>query len=309
MCLGKEMDVSIIIVNYNTKDLLQNCINSIYKNVIDINYEIIVSDNGSTDGSTEMIRESFPNVVLIENKKNLGFGAANNKGLKIAKGKYIFYLNSDTLLLNNAPKLFFDYWENSKEKEKIGALGTNLLNENNQIIHSCANFPNLHSSILDLIKINIVNLGLSILYLFHVSGDIFRPKHLQNETIGNVDYITGADLFLLNNNDAKFDESFFLYYEETDLQKRMEKKGLKRIMIKGPIIKHLCGGSVGEGFNIKRKASFSRIQFEVSRITYLKKHYNSKLFIFVIKLLISINWINPFIINNTRKYLQEIWSL
>ena len=102
------MDVSIIIVNYNTKDLIKNCIDSIYEQTKDIKFEIIVSDNGSVDGSIEMIKSEFPNVILIENNANLGFGTANNRGLKIAKGKYIFYLNSDTVLLNNAVKLYPD---------------------------------------------------------------------------------------------------------------------------------------------------------------------------------------------------------
>ena len=94
------MDVSVIIVNYNTKVLTFNCLSSVFEMVKDIQFEVIVSDNGSTDGSIEMIKENFPQVILIENGENLGFGAANNRALKIAKGKYIFYLNSDTVLLN-----------------------------------------------------------------------------------------------------------------------------------------------------------------------------------------------------------------
>lgn len=84
------MDVSIIIVNYNTKDLTCNCLKSVFEQTEDIDFEVIVSDNGSTDGSVEMIKTEFPQVVLIENRVNLGFGAANNRGLKLAKGKYIF---------------------------------------------------------------------------------------------------------------------------------------------------------------------------------------------------------------------------
>ena len=122
------MDVSIIIVNYNTKQLLADCLNSIYEQTKDINFEVIVSDNGSKDGSIEMLKADFPQVILIENNANLGFGAANNRGLAIAKGKYIFYLNSDTILLNNAVKYFFDYFEENGDKENIGALGGNLLN-------------------------------------------------------------------------------------------------------------------------------------------------------------------------------------
>ena len=88
------MDVSIIIVNYNTKNLTINCLSSIYEQTKDISFEIIVSDNGSTDGSIEMIKSNFTKVIVIENKENLGFGKANNRGLKVATGKYIFYLNN-----------------------------------------------------------------------------------------------------------------------------------------------------------------------------------------------------------------------
>ena len=102
-----------------------------------------------------MIKTDFPTVILIENNANLGFGAANNRGLKIAKGKYIFYLNSDTLLLNNAVKMFYDYWENTGDKEKIGALGSNLLNKDGHIIHSYGSFPSFKNETLILIKIYI----------------------------------------------------------------------------------------------------------------------------------------------------------
>ena len=104
-----SMDVSVIIVNYNTKELTRNCLKSVFEKTKGVNFEVIVSDNGSTDGSIEMIKSEFPEVILIENNANLGFGAANNRALKIARGKYVFYLNSDTLLLNNAVKIFFDY--------------------------------------------------------------------------------------------------------------------------------------------------------------------------------------------------------
>ena len=104
-------DVSIIIVNYNTKQLLADCLKSIYEQTNNIDFEVIVSDNGSVDGSIEMLKRDFSQVILIENNANLGFGAANNRGLEVAKGKYIFYLNSDTVLLNNAVKIFFDYLE------------------------------------------------------------------------------------------------------------------------------------------------------------------------------------------------------
>src|SRR5574344_672424 len=135
------LDVSIIIVNYNTKQLLDDCIASIYSMTKELSFEIIVSDNGSKDGSLSMLESKFPKVIRIANNANLGFGAANNRALGNARGKYIFYLNSDTILLNNAIKYFFDYFESYGKQLEIGALGANLLDKEGLIIHSFGRFP------------------------------------------------------------------------------------------------------------------------------------------------------------------------
>ena len=218
------MDVSIIIVNYNTKQLLADCLNSIYEQTKDINFEVIVSDNGSKDGSIEMLKADFPQVILIENNANLGFGAANNRGLAIAKGKYIFYLNSDTILLNNAVKIFFDYWEENGEKENIGALGTNLLNRNNEIIHSYGSFMKYGIELKNSLK---ALRATSIYTILSIFSKRFPPLDIQDDRtqkyVGDVDYITGADLFLKNDDLALFDDHYFMYCEETDLQLKMAK--------------------------------------------------------------------------------------
>lgn len=267
-----NIDVSIVIVNYNTKELIRNCINSIYKNTKDINFEIIVSDNGSSDGSVEMIRKDFPFVILIENRTNIGFGAANNRGLDIAKGKYIFYLNSDTVLLNNAVKLFFDYWENVDEKENLGALGSNLLNENGKIIHSYGKFPTYKNEIKILRKQNLNIVVNSILSFFHIP-QFHKMNYSTNlEYSGEVDYITGADLFCQNNEFARFDEKFFLYFEETDLQYRMYQSNLKRIIITGPEIIHLTGQSN----NAKKESIFRYISFSSKETLYSRLLYFMK---------------------------------
>ena len=302
------MQVSIIIVNYNTKDFLKNCLDSIYEHVADIEYEIIVSDNGSTDGSLEMISSDYPKVRLIANGKNLGFGAANNRALYVAQGKYIFYLNSDTFLLNNAVRIFFEYFENH-QNENIGAIGANLLDADNCVIHSSGTFAGFSLSFKQLFKMLISNFILSFMYIFHISPSRFAHSDKTDSFIGEVDYVTGADLFLLNNESARFDENFFLYFEEADLQRQLALQGKSRLLIDGPMIQHLCGGSVGADFSIKRKASFSRIQFELSRVRFLKKYNHNKTAIFFIKLLISIIWINPFLIKSTRKFLKQLWRI
>lgn len=304
------MQVSIIIVNYNTKIMLKNCLESIYKHTKEVLFEVIVSDNGSSDGSIQMIKNNFPKVILLENNKNLGFGAANNKALKIAKGKYIFYLNSDTVLLNNAVKIFYDYWENSNNKNTLGSIGCNLLNEKMQIIHSYGKIPGYKIAFRELFIMFFLNIILSILYVLRITP---KKKNLNSKLsnfIGKVDYITGADLFLLNDNFAKFDEYFLLYFEDCDLQFELQKKTNKDcLIIDGPLIQHLCGGSVGEQYTIKRKATFSRIQFEISRIKFLKKHYNSHFLLFIVKLFVTIIWLNPFLIKNTSKYMSTIWKI
>ena len=129
------MDVSIIIVNYNTKDLIKTCIDSIYGQTDQIKFEIIVVDNASKDGSQQMIKNEFPNVILIESPENMGFGKANNFGAKHASGKYLLFLNSDTILLNNAVRYFFDFSEQNNAN-KIGALGSILLDIDNNPTHS-----------------------------------------------------------------------------------------------------------------------------------------------------------------------------
>lgn len=307
------MDVSIIIVNYNTKDLLKNCLESVFKQTKEIQFEVIVSDNGSQDGSVEMIKKDFPQVILIENNANLGFGAANNRGLTIAQGKYIFYLNSDTLLLNNAVKMFFDYWESYPDKEKLGALGANLLDEDMQVIHSYGMFPKLREVVYHSARALYGVLKLSLKkFLFRKEPPLIEVTSERTEyKEGEVDYIVGADLFLLNSSLARFDEGFFMYCEETDLQDIMSSKGMRRILIPGPQILHLCGASSRGKESLRLDvvqyfATFSSIHYNLSLIYYFRKRRQSKIGIFILKCLLFCIWINPLIWKKTRKFIPQL---
>lgn len=294
------MDVSVIIVNYNTLDLTRNCLKSIYEQTKDINFEVIVSDNGSVDGSIEMIRQNFPQVVLIENNANLGFGAANNRGLKIARGKYIFYLNSDTILLNNAIKIFYDYWETNENKSELGALGANLLNKDGEIAISYASFPNAKKELINFLKRMI---GTPIKWLF---PKLIRKKHTTyTYYTGDVDYICGADLFLLNDENAYFDEIFFLYYEETDLQFKMMQKNLKRKIIEGPKIIHLEGGSDIKELNINYYVSFGNQYKDYSRVIYIRKNL-SILISNILRVLLGLYWSQPIYYSKTKEMRQKL---
>ena len=305
------MDVSIIIVNYNTCDLTRNCLKSVFEQTKDIDFEVIVSDNGSKDGSIEMIKTEFPQVILIENNANLGFGAANNRGLKIAKGKFIFYLNSDTILLNNAVKMFFDYWQKTPDKDKIGALGGNLLNEKGEVIHSYGEFPRAwKETIMFLRKYYITR----IKYLLNILKINYKRNSKESVKkkiyVGDVEYITGADLFLENKESSFFDERYFLYYEETNLEWHLKQKKLRRIIINEPKIIHLAGKSdstISDG-RLDDYVTFGQIQCDLSRIRFVK--YNLSIFYaFVLKILLFFFWMHPAFYQKTKKYRSEIWKI
>jgi len=301
------MDVSIIIVNYNTKELLYNCIQSIYKFSCQIKFEIIVVDNNSHDGSSEMISSNFPDILLIKLSENIGFGRANNKGVKIATGKYFLFLNSDTLLGNDSIKIFFDYMELNNYNNKIGAIGAFLLDKDGNIIHSFGQFPRLSSDIILIIK----------KYLISLLGESFYDK-IKNtftkcltskinqysssvEHSVSVDYITGADLFVpaeIFKNLGCFDQRYFMYYEETDLQFQMQRSDLKRLLIQGPEIYHFEGSS----FEINKKKSNSRrICLDTSHILYYKKNFNTFIYYLFLLSFFCIQLITIFDISYTLK--------
>ena len=306
------MDVSIIIVNYNTRELLRNCLESIYQHTININFEVIVSDNGSQDGSVEMIKKDFSQVILIENNANLGFGTANNRGLAVAKGKYIFYLNSDTILLNNAVKMFYDYWETSPEKESIGALGCNLLDGEGNVTHSFGPFPSSKKIIKDTTFDFLRIIRLTVFFFLKESFSFTRKQTPQKEKTpfyGTVDYIIGADLFLRNNEYAQFDEKYFLYYEDTDLQKKLEFGGFYRQIIKGPVIQHLEHKSNKFTKKIDFYRSTGKVHRFLSSIIFLRKNKKSGFVLFYLKFIISLCWLSPCLIKSNIKFIPKLWSL
>ena len=239
--------VSIIIINYNTKLLTLDCLKSIYQHTKDIDFEVIVVDNASSDGSVEAIRESFPIVKVIEPNENLGFGRANNLGVKYTKGKYLFLLNSDTLLIENSIKKLYDFYIENEEKLHIGVLGCTLLDKNLNLIHSGGNFPTIWRYIFDN-PLRVLN------KIFKTNKSTFK-KFSYNDTLTKVDMVTGADMFLSKKSFDKvggFDERFFLYYEETDMEYKLMKLGYSHYITNITKIIHLEGGSMSYS-NWKRK--------------------------------------------------------
>lgn len=249
--MTNNCDVSVIFVNYKTKDLTISAINSVIEKTQNINFEIFVVDNNSQDGSIEEIEKQFPDINVIKNKSNIGFGAANNLAIKQAKGKYILCLNTDTVLMNNALRIMFDYME---ENPNTGVCGGNLYNENLKPSMSYANFPNFWNC-------------LAFSWLIKRIFPILR-NHTETKKIKEVDFITGADIFLRKSVlDAigYFDENFFMFAEEADLCKRIKNTGYKRVIVPEAKIIHLEGKSSANFWgNIKLRVK--------SRYLYAQKH-------------------------------------
>lgn len=242
------MDVSIIIVNYNTASVTLNCINSVFEKTEGIDFEVILIDNASTDGSKEVF-EADARIKYIYNKQNLGFGQANNKGISIAKGRNILFLNPDTLLLNNAVKILSDYLDNHA---KTGACGGNLYDERMRSTHS-------YFMILPSIMWELNLLSKSSLEKV-IWGKSSQFNHSQFPK--KVGYICGADLMVKSDvlkQTGAFSPSFFMYFEETELSYRIKKAGYTIFSVPDAKIQHLEGKSFGN-------SSMSH-----SRLLYLEK--------------------------------------
>ena len=294
------MDVSVIIVNYNTRLLTHNCIDSIFKYTKDVDFEVIVVDNASTDGSLEYFKEDN-RIKYIYSNENLGFGRANNLGYQYAQGKYLFLLNSDTVLLNNAIGLFYD----NAEKEtnlSVGCWGTMMYDSNRKITISYGGFLSLWKDIYFMLFYPIA-IKLSLI--------AFLPKIYNYPTYdGIVDFISGADLFMKKEVADKyglFDPFYFLYCEETDMQRRFNHFNVYSKIIHSPKIIHFNGGSQKKGVNYKMNI----IKLK-SKIYYFKKWNNPLLFYayaFSVTLLkIPIFLISRQPVHYKLQYLKTLWG-
>lgn len=227
------MELSVIIVNYNTRQLLEQCLNSIVQNTHEIEYEVIVVDNNSQkDDSISFLTDNH-SVRTVFLPQNIGFGRANNEALKYAEGEYILFLNSDTILLNNAFRLMLDYAKSYSGK--LGAVGAVLEDKEGNKIHSYGHFPKMSDAWNKFLIIPV-----------RKAMGLYSPKpDTYPEVSQKVDYVTGADLLVKRSvldECGAFNPAFFMYYEETEMQLRFCHAGYDNVVINGPRIIHLEGG-------------------------------------------------------------------
>ncbi len=251
------MDLSVIIVNWNTKDLLCQCIDSLAHTVKKIDTEIFVVDNGSTDGSIGAVREKFPGVKMIENPVNLGFAKANNQALSISKGRYLLLLNPDTHVKDEAIPQMLSFMNAHAE---AGVVGAQLLNSDGSKQNSIANFPSLATEL--------VNKSL-LRWLF---PEKFPGKETDYPGPVEVDSVIGACMLVRREAMEQvglLDEEFFLFLEETDWCSRMKKAGWKIYHIPQAEVLHFQGKSA------EAEKGKARIEYYRSRYHYFRKNRGS----------------------------------
>ncbi|MES1214265.1 MAG: glycosyltransferase, partial [Bacteroidota bacterium] len=283
------MQLSVIIVNYNVKHFLEQCLCSVQKAIAGVsreassmNAEVIVIDNHSADNSIEYLKPKFPAVLFIVNNENLGFAKACNQGLKISKGKYVLFLNPDTIIPEDCFQKCISFLESHPE---AGALGIKMLDGSGKYLQeSRRSFPSPLTSMYKLF-------GLSGLF---PRSRIFSKYHLghQDKNINHeVDVLAGAFMMIKKEVLEKvggFDEIFFMYGEDVDLSYRIQKEGYKNYYFAESSIIHFKGESTRKG-----TLNYVRLFYNAMSV-FVRKHYGGRragIFNFFIHLAI---WIRAF---------------
>lgn len=228
-------DLSIIIVNWNVKDLLRECLKSIYNTASGISFEIFVVDNASADGSIEMVKEEFPQVELIANKENLGFSKANNQAVKISNGKYILFLNPDTVVHPKAIEMMVNFLNANKN---CGAVGPMIINGQGKIDPTGArNFPTVL-----FVFFNVMHLD-----KFFSKSKLFG-RHLMtwwdHKDSRSISCLSGACMLVRREILEEvnfFDEKLPMFFEDLDLCQKIKKKGWNLYYLSTAKITHFQG--------------------------------------------------------------------
>lgn len=251
------MDLSILIVNWNTRDLLAQCLESVYAYPPNGEFEVIVVDNGSSDDSCKMVEANFPTVYLLRNEKNLGFAAANNQALRIARGRFILLLNSDAKVTKGALVEMMYFLETHPT---AGALGPKLINLDGSFQASYAAFPSQLSEILLLT-------GLA---RFVIGPYAPSPNPKPDETSRKVDWVAGASLMIRSSavrDVGSLDENYFFYSEEMDWCWRLRMAGWEVWYLPSVEVAHV-GGASSKGRSIE-----SYVHLYDSKVRFFKSAY------------------------------------
>lgn len=271
------MKLSVIIVNYNVQHFLEQCLHSVYKAAKKVSTEIYVVDNNSVDGSVAMVKEKFPEVLLLENKKNTGFSYANNQAIRIAKGEYILLLNPDTVVEEDTFEKVVNFMDSHPE---AGGLGVKMLDGKGKFLPESKR--GLPTPSVAFYKI----FGLSALFPHSETFGKYHLGFLDKDKTHEVEILSGAFMLLRKTALDKvglLDETFFMYGEDIDLSYRIILGGYKNYYFPGTRIIHYKGEST-------KKSSVNYVfVFYRAMVIFAQKHFsqnNAQLFSFLINLAI-----------------------
>ena len=253
------MDLSIIIVTWNSEKYIRNCLDSILLSAGDLQYEIILVDNDSADQTIRSVEELYPQVNLIPNRKNEGYARANNQGIEESTGEYILLLNPDTEVLENALISMLQF---SEENARVGALGPQLLNPDKTIQPSCREFPTYAALIWEFS-------GLSRIFPQSKIFSRWRMGYFNFDQEREVDQPMGSCLLLRRatlQDVGIFDENFPMFFNDVELCYRIKQAGWKIYYYPGAQVLHHKGASTRQ---VKRRMIWlSHVAF----FRFFKKH-------------------------------------
>lgn len=274
------MNLSIIIVNWNTRDLLRECLQSIFKNPPQVEFEVFVVDNASTDGSVEMVRENFPQVNLIENQENIGFARANNQGIRASSGKYVFLLNSDTLIF---PDTLANLLSFADARPTAGIVGCKVLDRDGRIDYGCArHFPTIGGEFFNITYLN------KVFPKNRLIGR-YQMRYWEHNDSREVDCVLGACMLLrrdMLNQVGLLDERYFMYGEDIELCWRAKKRGYEVYFCSDAVIQHFGASST------RQVRPWMRREGIRSMYLFFANHYDrfyASLYLMMLPLAISIN--------------------
>jgi len=295
-----DIDISIVIVNYNVKEFVANLLNSISKARYDFKLQIIVVDNDSSDDSLEYLEPRYPDVQFIANDENVGFGKANNQALKQANGRYTLLINPDTIVSEDTLSTLFRHMEMNPS---CGACGCKILNPDGSFApESRRSIPTIWSSLSKL-------LGLSALFPNSKTFGQYYMSWMDEDEPGQIPVLSGSFMFFRTDvlKQLKgFDERFFMYGEDIDLCYRLQKTGYHIDYVPDTSIIHYKGESTKKD-NIRYIKSFNEALY-----IFFKKHYThrySSLFRSVIFIGIVIRGLFSFLKNKFSKYKSIVFDL
>lgn len=269
------LDLSIIIVSWNVRELLRACLSSIDSQRHGLNLEVIVVDGASADGSPAMVRETFPWVNLIACQENVGFPRGNNIGLAEANGRYLLLLNPDTEIKGDALRIMVDFLAQHPD---VGVVGPQLLNSDGSIQSSRRRFPNLATALVESTWLEPVA-PRRILRHYYV-------QDLPDNEAANVDWVTGACLLTRHEIFAAvggLDEAYFMYSEELDWCRRIKDAGWRIVYLPTAQVVHHVGKSSEQAVTARH------INFQRAKLRYFRK-YHGGLATAVLRLVLIMNY-------------------